>query len=175
MESPIPKMTSPIEISKTPLYDKWVLYAHLPHDTDWSLKSYIKIMTIDSLEDTIALLKTLPEKMIKNCMLFIMRDGITPTWEDVKNRNGGCFSFKVTNKTVPYVWKNLSYMLLGETLTANNRALKNINGITISPKRSFCIVKIWMSTCTFQDSSILKDIPELNLHGCLFKRHNPEY
>ena len=22
----------------TPLCDKWVLWAHLPHDTDWSLK-----------------------------------------------------------------------------------------------------------------------------------------
>ena len=29
-----------------PLYDKWVLWAHLPHDTDWSLKSYKKIMTV---------------------------------------------------------------------------------------------------------------------------------
>ena len=25
-----------------PLYDKWVLWAHLPHDTDWSIKSYKK-------------------------------------------------------------------------------------------------------------------------------------
>ena len=32
-----------------PLYDKWVLWAHLPHDTDWSLKSYKKIMTITSV------------------------------------------------------------------------------------------------------------------------------
>ena len=23
------------------LSDKWILWAHLPHDTDWSLKSYI--------------------------------------------------------------------------------------------------------------------------------------
>ena len=22
------------------LFDKWVLWAHLPHDTDWSIKSY---------------------------------------------------------------------------------------------------------------------------------------
>ncbi len=25
------------------LYDKWVLWAHLPHDTDWTLKSYKKL------------------------------------------------------------------------------------------------------------------------------------
>ena len=26
------------------LFDKWVLWAHLPHDTDWSLDSYKKII-----------------------------------------------------------------------------------------------------------------------------------
>ena len=26
------------------LHDKWVLWAHLPHDTDWSVNSYIKII-----------------------------------------------------------------------------------------------------------------------------------
>ena len=29
-----------------PLFDKWVLWAHLPHDTDWSIKSYKPIMEI---------------------------------------------------------------------------------------------------------------------------------
>ena len=33
-----------------PLHDKWVLWAHLPHDTDWSLKSYIKIIELDNME-----------------------------------------------------------------------------------------------------------------------------
>ena len=27
-----------------------------------------------------------------------MRDGITPQWEDTKNLNGGCLSFKVSNE-----------------------------------------------------------------------------
>ena len=37
------------------LYDKWALWAHLPHDTDWSLKSYIKITDLDTLENVISL------------------------------------------------------------------------------------------------------------------------
>ena len=32
----------------TPLSDKWVLWAHLPHNTDWSLKSYINIKEISA-------------------------------------------------------------------------------------------------------------------------------
>lgn len=157
------------------LYDKWVLWAHLPHDTDWSLNSYKKIMTIATVEDIITLSRGIPEKMVKNCMLFIMREGIAPTWEDKLNRNGGCFSFKVTNKNVHNVWKNTGYMLVGETLSNNYKLLKTINGITISPKRSFCIIKVWTSSCTYQDANMLGDIPDLSKHGCLFKRHNPEY
>ena len=78
------------------LYDNWTLWAHLPHDTDWTVKSYKKIMTINSVEAALALTETLPEKMIKNCMLFLMRDGIQPTWEDERNRKGGCFSYKIS-------------------------------------------------------------------------------
>ena len=52
---------------------------------------------------------------------------------------------------------------------------KVINGITISPKRSFCIVKIWMKNCTIQNPSKLAEIPGLSVQGCIFKKHKPEY
>lgn len=176
MDPPRSKMqTSETSEEVHTLYDKWTLWAHLPHDTDWSLKSYKKIMEVSTVEDIIRLYRGIPEKMIKNCMLFVMRSGISPTWEDPKNRNGGCFSFKVTNKNVYQIWRNLSFMLVGETLSNNKQLLKNINGITISPKRSFCIVKVWTATCLHQEPSMLDNIPEINLHGCIFKRHNPEY
>ncbi len=92
-------METPASVNDThPLYDNWVLWAHLPHDTDWSIKSYKKIMDICSVEDMLILYLAIPEKLVKNCMLFLMRRNINPTWEDVSNRNGGCFSFKVINK-----------------------------------------------------------------------------
>ena len=50
------------------LYDKWVLWAHLPHDTDWTISSYKEIAPITNVEQAIAINETLPEKMIKNCM-----------------------------------------------------------------------------------------------------------
>ena len=158
-----------------PLYDKWVLWAHLPHDTDWSLKSYKSIMTITDVEGMVSLYSAIPEKLVKNCMLFLMRKDINPTWEDPKNRGGGCFSFKVVNKNVYQVWKYLSYVLVGETLTNDIRLLDLINGITISPKKTFCIIKIWLKNCKMQNPAQLADIPGLSIHGCIFKRHKPEF
>ena len=29
------------------LHDNWIYWAHLPHDTDWTLKSYKKILTFN--------------------------------------------------------------------------------------------------------------------------------
>jgi len=52
---------------------------------------------------------------------------------------------------------------------------KIINGITISPKRSFCIVKVWLKNCKIQNPQKLTEVPGLSPAGCLFKRHKPEY
>ena len=180
--SSIPKMDATNLLTETDnnstnhfLYDKWTLWSHLPHDIDWTVNSYKKIVTIDSVEAIITLCETLPEKMIRNCMLFLMREGIKPTWEDTKNRDGGCFSYKVNNKLVHKTWKKLSYSLVGETLSKENRARQSINGITISPKKNFCIVKIWFATCEFQSPNIIIDLDGLTSQGCLFKKHLPEY
>ena len=127
------------------LEDTWVLYAHLPHDTDWTLKSYKEILKINTVEQIIAICERLPEKMIQNCMLFLMRDGIKPMWEDEKNREGGCFSYKVNNNSVGDIWRKMSCQLVGESLI-NEKMRYKINGITISPKKHFCIIKIWCTT-----------------------------
>ena len=155
---------------------KWDLYYHLPHDKQWDLSSYKFIeKNISSLDILIGLNETIPEKVIKNCMMFVMKSGITPMWEDKQNRDGGCFSFKVANKMVYDVWKHLFYSLCGETLCINKDHNQYINGITISPKKSFCIVKVWLKNCDIQDPNILIQIPNLSKQGCLFKKHAPEF
>ena len=99
------------------LSDEWCLWAHLPHDTDWSLNSYKIIYTMKTVEEAVAINEALPPRLVNNCMLFIMRKGITPLWEDSKNRSGGCFSYKVSNKSVHECWKTLTYNLVGECLS----------------------------------------------------------
>ena len=158
------------------LSDKWTLWAHLPHDTDWRLESYKKIYTGSSVEQMIAIMETLPDVLVKNCMLFLMREGINPIWEDVKNRNGGCFSYKIPNKIVYSTWKKLSYVVAGGSVCNNNDITKKITGITISPKKNFCIIKIWLEDCLHQNPSIIiNEIEGIVPQGCLFKKHAPEY
>ena len=113
------------------LNGKWDLYYHLPHDKQWDISSYKLIYNnIRSLDELIALNENIPEKIVKHCMLFVMRNGITPMWEDVKNRDGGCFSFKVPNRFVHDVWKQLFYSLCGESLFDNKKYNKYVKDST---------------------------------------------
>ena len=89
-------------------------------------------------------------------MLFLMRKGVTPTWEDERNRQGGCFSYKINNKNVHTVWKQLSFILVGETISNDHKFSSHVTGITISPKKAFCIIKIWMESCLYQDPKKIK-------------------
>jgi hypothetical protein len=150
-----------------PLSESWTLWAHLPQNSDWSIAGYIKIMTVTHVEELIALIHALHDKLISDCMLFLMKHDITPLWEDPQNKLGGCFSYKVIQK-IPDVWKNISYSIAGNTLTKDLLFNKSINGISISPKKNFCILKLWMSTCKYKDPSIITIIKP---DGCIFKAH----
>lgn len=175
-----PTITTEITLTKMENYhnlsDKWTLWAHLPHNTDWSIQSYIPISTMSTMEEAVAVTETLPQILVENCMLFLMRYGVKPTWEDPKNRDGGCFSYKVSNKFVYKVWKELSYVIVGSSVSKQNSFVNSVTGITISPKKNFCIIKIWMSNCLNQNPALVtNDIKDLSPHGCIFKKHTPEY
>ncbi len=123
----------------------WTIWLHLSNDTDWTISSYKKVFTFDTLEDCITLLENVDKEIVEKCMLFMMRDNIKPIWEDPANNKGGCFSYKVLNNDIYKVWKTLNYHLIGQTLSEDENLLNNITGISISPKKNFSIIKLWLA------------------------------
>lgn len=164
------------DVDSQPLHmlnDSWNYYCHMPNETSWTMDSYKLILgNIRTAEDAVLINEALTPKIIKNCMLFLFRDGIQPSWEDKKNMNNGAFSFKVSNVHAVQVWKQLFYATVGETLTTSDATMKHVNGITISPKKNFCIMKVWMDTTSIQDPNVIKPIANLTKQGCMFKSHN---
>lgn len=139
------------------LEDNWTLWIHLPNDIDWGLNSYKKISTFSTLEDAILLIENIDKEIVEKCMLFIMKNNIKPIWEDNNNNKGGSFSYKINLENVYSLWKKLIYYLIGNTLTNNLELLKNINGISISPKKNFCIIKLWIGDINnLKDNEIYK-------------------
>ena len=147
--------------------DAWILWAHLPQNPDWSLSGYQQIMKFNTIEQACALMECLPEKLIMGCMLFLMKEGVTPLWEDEGNKNGGCFSYKVI-KNISSVWRDVSYSMVGNTITSDPSFNKTITGISLSPKKNFCILKVWMGSRKFRDPAKIK---LLKPDGCIFKEN----
>ena len=148
--------------------DSWTYYYHDLDNKKWDLASYnIIVKTITEPEQLIAFNETIPEIIVKNAMLFMMRQHIQPMWEDPHNCQGGYISFKIANKSVFHIWKSLVYALCGETLFVKKEINAFANGLSISPKKTFCIIKIWLSDCQYKDSA-LNPILHLNTEDIKF-------
>lgn len=153
---------------KNSLLVKLVLYYHLPNDKNWKFESYKLIQSVSTIEESISLNENLPDNIIKYCMLFMMKSGILPIYEDPRNIHGGYFSYKVYNKYVVDIWKKMVYAFCGGSLMTNKENMKYVNGITISPKKNFCILKIWLENLKIQNAEEVVDIPNLSRAGVIF-------
>ena len=67
-----------------------------------------------------------------------MKEGIMPTWEDPQNIEGGCISIKLSLNEAVELWNKISVYLVSDSFDGK------INGISISPKKNFNIIKIWV-------------------------------
>jgi hypothetical protein len=125
------------------LNDCWALHFHDPHNNQWDLKSYKLVHTISSVQDWVQLDKSFHD-MWDAGMFFLMREHIQPMWEDEHNASGGCLSYKVNKPDAKEYWFQLGAKALGEVLSKHVGLSESICGVSISPKRHFCILRIWL-------------------------------
>jgi hypothetical protein len=152
------------------LNDVWSLYFHDPYDMNWENNSYKFISTISSVEDFVSIYEAFKELWSKG-MFFIMREHISPRWEDENNKNGGCFSYKVLKNDLDEKLFEICSKILGETLGKNDCISENINGISISPKKNYYIIRIWNKNNTNTN----KDLYNFNIppySALMYKSHN---
>lgn len=161
-------------MSAAELGNHWQLWAHLPHDTNWTESSYHSLGRARTVAESVALSHALPDQMVKNCMLFWMRGDVKPMWEDPENRKGGAFSYRIPNRAIPQLWRKLTFLTHGECLDATE-ADKDVMGITISPKKTFCVIKIWTRTCDNNDPTRFAASSGLEAKDCMFKKHDPQF
>ena len=63
------------------------------------------------------------------------------------------------------------FLVSGETLGTTENYNQAINGITISPKKNFCILKIWLCDNKHKDPLNITSIENLTKNGVMFKIH----
>ena len=158
----------------------WTIWYHNPSDNNWDLKSYKNVYEVSNLNNYFKFLNTWKNNLpnLDSSMFFIMRkkdeyEYIYPMWEDKNNKPGGCWSFKVDSVQNDLLWKVLTFYLMGENIGSTLENSLKINGLSFSPKKGFCIVKIWNNNSEEFDKTILN--PELKkyikIDSCIYKSH----
>ena len=149
---------------------KWIFWFHDPSDNNWDISSYKKIYEIETIKDFWNLYSRLDNYIVENSMIFLMRENIEPLWEHKENCNGGSWSLKISKSEIKEYWDRISIALLGENI--NKSADTKINGISLSPKKNFCILKIWNKDKSQNNLSLLNSIEGVSYDGIIYKPHN---
>lgn len=177
--SDVPEPENPEELV---LKSSWVLWTHAVKNNDWSVSSYNQVLTLTTVADVLRLANGFHKLDLRSYQYFVMRSGITPTWEDDANRSGGVCTFKteITPMSQPKilsvvpVWNFLLKKMTGETL---HEDMVDINGLSISPKNNWAIVKIWNRTGSNDLSVTLSSDVKTHLSSLSikYKVNVPEY
>ena len=140
----------------------WNVWYHHTKD-NWKLSGYRKIYNISNIKNFWELYNNWNRLGgILSKQFFVMKNNITPLWEDKMNINGGCWSLKININLAEKLWEYLSILLVGENIYDND----NINGLSICVKKNnICVIKIWIKYNNNNIKLLNKDI---------FEKYQPE-
>ena len=153
--------------------NEWNLWYHNSKD-DWTINGYKKIYNIKTIEDYWKLYNNW-DKLggINNKHFFMMKNNVTPIWEDPVNKTGGCWSFKINESASQDLWDHLSQYLVSENMSSIK---DDIVGLSVCLKKNnFSVVKIWNKDNSNNSLNLLsKDI--LNKWGLdiIYIAHMPD-
>lgn len=155
----------------TPLSHTWVLWYHDPNNADYSLESYIKILTFNTATEFWSVVEAISSEAWNSGMFFLMRDGYRPLWDAPENDKGGAWSKKVDASETHAVFVDcMVHCLADKFLKSQN---ETIAGVTLSPKGHFHIIKIWNTTTSVSDRRLFSPSLRMKLGDDIaYKAHN---
>lgn len=146
--------------------NQWTIYFHDFMDSNWNKNSYEKLITLKTVSDFWTVFDIIQPKLSRG-MFFFMKNDIFPKWDDNYRCDKYAFiSIKIIKENVASFMENILVNLLSETLSIVEK--DNIHGLSISPKKNFCICKIWTkSNVLFEKNYIIENfnIPHESYHG----------
>ncbi len=161
-----------------PINRTWVLWYHDPNSS-YSKDSCDIIGSFKNVEDFWRFYYQLKPSQLQNGMFFLAIEGYYPSWEN--NIDGGSWSFKIDKKEISHAWTKLSIHLISENfLKFENTSVKDLYNeiicISISPKKTFSIFKVWIKDDSKKDLLVFrKDLPYLNHEEAVYRTHKDIY
>jgi hypothetical protein len=155
------------------LNNNWSLWYH--HEKDnWKISGYKKIYEINTISHFWKLYNNWDKIKGTNYKhYFLMKNNITPIWEDPLNIKGGCWSFKISEELSSKLWEDLSiYLVLGQLSNDPD----DIVGIsTCLKKNNNVVIKIWNKDSKMSSLNLInKDIIKKWGTDIIYIAHMPE-
>ena len=119
----------------------WTLYWHSSEGKDWSFPSYTSFGAMRTWQDFLKILLALKIDTLSDGMFFLMRGDIPPLWENCNNVYGGAYSFRILKSKAGLAFVRYAIAAMLKEVVKNDANI--INGLSISPKKTHNIVKIW--------------------------------
>jgi len=153
------------------LNQNWSLWFHSIKDTSWDETSYTKLIDIQNIFDLKYIIDSLKKENFHNSMFFVMKKGIFPNWEDKKNINGSCLSLKIPKNYIQTTWDTLLIRLITNSIFFDTYKQQYLNGISITPKKEFNIVKFWFEKNIKNLKGIQENKPYIQNKNYLYKKN----
>lgn len=142
LNTKITSIENSTEIKDINLTSSWSIWVH--HEKDnWKISGYQNIYTIKTVKDFWKFYNNWDKVGgVTSSHFFLMKNDVTPIWEDEQNINGGCWSFKVQEDMADELWENLSIYLVCGVLCPT--IPDEMMGLSICLKKNNnTVVKIW--------------------------------
>jgi len=186
-------MDIPNDLENVKTENYFRVLAHHNDDKSWDYNSYFNMVELKTWGDIGTFFNTIliakGECNYTDFDLFVVKNEISPMWEDKENRTGSICSIKIDSLTEgSKIFKNLVIHMANNTLLKFNPSTWNtVNGISFSSKKldnsaeTYCIIiKIWFKINILNYPSIEKllndDInQQIDKYSIKNKPIKPEY
>ena len=166
---------SPSAVATHPIpTGSWSVYFHEPEEKAMTSDSYKRLQTVSSWEALGSLLREIGANRITNGLLRAMKGDFSPLWENNANIRGGSYCLKVSRRNSLEVFQR--YLAAAALGLCAKDSTNEIVGVTISPKKGFCIIKIWnlnaKAHCSPADIKLLHE--EIKESEILYRKHTEQ-
>ena len=97
-----------------------------------------------------------------------MRGDTKPVYEDPINKEGGSYSYIIPGYTTFDTSLYVMMKMIGETILDESEDFNNITGMSLVPKRSTSILKVWIKN---KEHKVELKLDNKNLRNCRFQEH----
>ncbi|NDB83593.1 MAG: hypothetical protein EB127_12850 [Alphaproteobacteria bacterium] len=147
----------------------WTLYWHSSEGNDWkSVHSFDNFGPMKTWGNFLNVMDSIGESTLSDGMFFLMRNPIPPLWENHQNVYGGAYSLRIVKHDAGKVFIDYAIAAMNKLVTADSKNI--INGLSISPKKGFNIIKLWNNDSTVykNPTDLLKLIPDMKAEDILY-------